>query len=236
MLLIDSDDGDFVNASQVSYASYANNVVTFDNVDFAAGDWFTIASLSAVNPLPIELLTFEANANEDKVDLKWVTSTEINNDYFTIERSDNGIDWEEVLTANGAGNSNQAIEYFETDYEPLKGISYYRLKQTDFDGQYSYSNIVPVKFVENNKSNINLYPNPVNAGETINIEFSNISEKELLVVLRDMQGREFASKLAVNVEEGKLIGISLDSSIPKGVYLVVASSENQMYSQRLIIR
>ncbi|NQX98097.1 MAG: hypothetical protein HRT73_09495, partial [Flavobacteriales bacterium] len=138
VLLIDSDDGSFVNASQFPISSFVGSIATFNNIDFVTGNWFTIASLTAANPLPITLLSFEATANEDKVDLKWSTSTEINNGFFTIERSADAKNWEEIVTTNGAGNSNQTIEYFETDYEPLEGVSYYRLKQTDFNGQYEY--------------------------------------------------------------------------------------------------
>jgi len=187
--------------------------------------------------LPIELVSFEANVNEDRIDLKWITATEINNNYFTIERSKDGNAWEEVLMTLGAGNSNQLIEYYEVDYDPINGISYYRLKQTDFDGKYSYSNIVPVKYELNSgNGTLNLFPNPVKIGETVSLEFKNIYESDLLVVLRDLQGKEFYSKVIVNIEEGKLIGIPIDVEIPAGIYLVTASSENQMYSQKLIIK
>ena len=72
--------------------------------------------MAGLNPLPIELVSFNAVANGDVVDLSWQTATEINNAYFTIERSIDGVVWEEIITTNGAGNSNQTIEYFETDY------------------------------------------------------------------------------------------------------------------------
>ena len=189
-------------------------------------------------PLPIELVSFEANLNEDKVDIKWVTATEINNDYFTVERSDDAKTWEEVIVTAGAGNSNQVLEYFEVDYEPLTDISYYRLKQTDYNGQFSYSNIVPVKYVIDmpGDGTISLYPSPASVGETVHIEFKNIFESELLVVLRDVQGKEFYSKVVIDIEDGKLIGVPIESNIPAGVYLITATSENQMYSQKLIIK
>lgn len=237
VLLIDSDDGSFVNAAQFPISSFAGNIATFNNINFAAGNWFTIASLTTVNPLPVELLSFDAAVNEGKVDLKWGTSTEINNDYFTIERSADAKNWEEIITTNGAGNSNQINEYFEVDYEPLTGISYYRLKQTDFNGQYEYFNIVPVRFEHNETiGNMSLFPNPVNIGGIVQVEFKDILETELLIVLRDIKGREFYSKMFVNIENGKLIGIPIDAKIPAGIYLIIATSENQIYSQKLIIK
>ena len=194
-------------------------------------------SFTSGGPLPIELINFEANVDEDKVALKWITASEINNDYFTIERSADAKIWKNVLTTNGAGNSNQILEYFEKDYQPLKGISYYRLKQTDFNGEFSYSNIVPVKYNNSsNNNNLNLFPSPITVGETLHIEFKNIFEDELLVVLRDIKGSEYYSKVIVNIEDGKLIGVPIDMNIPSGVYLITATSENQMYCQKLIIK
>lgn len=191
-----------------------------------------------VAPLPISLLSFEANINEDKVELKWVTASEINNDYFTIERSRDAKKWEELVTVEGAGSSTQLIEYFETDNEPQEGLSYYRLKQTDINGDFEYFNIVPVRYKKNNSGEaaISLFPNPVSPGETVQLRFENIYDSELIVVLRDVKGQEYYSKVVVNIEDGTLVGVPIDNSIPKGVYLVTASSENQMYSQKLIIK
>ncbi len=188
--------------------------------------------------LPIELISFEANVNNEQVDLKWVTASETNNDYFIVERSVDAKTWEEVMMSSGAGNSNQTLEYFETDYQPLTGISYYRLKQIDFDSKYSYSNIVPVRFIKDNTDDglISLFPSPVLVGGTVHVEFKNIYETELLLVLRDIKGREFYSKVVVDIENGKLIGVPIEKEIPAGIYLITATSENQMYSQKLIIK
>ncbi len=94
--------------------------------------------------LPIELVSFEATAQEKEVALTWVTASELNNDYFTVERSADGSSWEVVLTKQGAGTTTQRTEYNALDSRPLAGLSYYRLKQTDFDGKFSYSSIQSV--------------------------------------------------------------------------------------------
>lgn len=96
--------------------------------------------------LPIKLLYFKATANGSVVDLDWATTTEINNDFFTIERSVDAINFEPIYFKNGAGNSYVNLYYSTIDKSPLNGVSYYRLKQTDFDGKYSYSNIETVIF------------------------------------------------------------------------------------------
>ena len=206
----------------------------FGSTDDCTGSGSCTATPGGV--LPVELISFEANTHNNHVELKWVTSSEINNAYFTIERSKDGTVWEEIITTNGAGNSSNTIEYFEIDKNPLNGISYYRLKQTDFDGKYEYFNIIPVKFIKNNAGNISLFPNPLNTGETVTIEFDEIESSEVLVVMRDIAGREFYSKVVVNIENGVLIGLPTEADIPAGIYIITATSENQIYSQKLLIK
>ena len=96
-------------------------------------------------PLPIELLSFSGNSLDDANILEWTTSTELDNDYFIVERSSNGSDFEEIQKVDGAGNSNSAISYSIRDNDPLNGINYYRLKQTDFSGNYKHSSIIALK-------------------------------------------------------------------------------------------
>ncbi len=111
---------------------------------------YQVSSAGATCPdctsiLPIELTRFNAEREGEYVNLTWITATERNNDYFTIEQSVNGFDFVVVGYMNGAGNSSSPLAYKLIDSSPeLEKVSYYRLKQTDFDGQYAYSNIVLV--------------------------------------------------------------------------------------------
>ncbi|WP_165851395.1 T9SS type A sorting domain-containing protein [Brumimicrobium aurantiacum] len=129
----------------------------------------------STSTLPIELISFTAkysDINENTI-IEWSTKTETNNDYFEIERSQNGKNWELIHKRDGAGNSNSEITYQFTDVHPLNGISYYRLKQTDFDGKNSYSEI---RSIERN-SGVNFYPNPLKTGTTLFIESKNENTK-----------------------------------------------------------
>jgi hypothetical protein len=201
---------------------------------------FTFGSISSLqNPLPIELLSFEAIANSNHVDLKWSTASETNNSHFIVERSSNGKSWKEVVKVNGAGNSSQLLEYFEVDQKPLKGISYYRLKQVDFNGAYTYSRIVPVYFIASTSGSegIVVYPNPVyREQKNINIQLNEFEGKEVLVVLRDLNGKEFYSKLMITESNNQIIGIPIDNTLAKGVYLITATSENKLYSKKVIVK
>ena len=102
--------------------------------------------IAPVSTLPVELLSFDAKPIEEAVQLIWETASENNNDFFTLEKSVNGSDWSAIGTVNGAGNSQEMLSYEFTDRNPLNGISYYRLKQTDFDGNFEYSDIRSVNF------------------------------------------------------------------------------------------
>jgi hypothetical protein len=124
--------------------------------------------------LPIELLTFTASCEANTILLKWSTATELNNDYFTIERTNDGINYSIIDTVGGAGNSWQTMHYSLLDQNSQEGTNYYRLKQTDFNGQFSYSQIIAVACIWDVAVNVQVYPNPVN--NQLNIEINGNSQ------------------------------------------------------------
>ena len=101
--------------------------------------------------LPIELLSFTAKPHNNSILIEWVTLSEINNDYFIIEKSTNLQNWESIIIISGAGTSNMPLKYNYLDTNPILGISYYRLTQYDFDGQFEIFNPISVKFGNNNE-------------------------------------------------------------------------------------
>ncbi len=106
---------------------------------------FAFASTNNANVLPIELLEFSARPDGGAVMTHWATATETNNDYFTVERSADGMDFHPVGIVHGAGHSTARREYRFRDLQPLSGVSYYRLRQTDFDGGFSFGPVRAVK-------------------------------------------------------------------------------------------
>lgn len=121
------------------------------SIDFSGNEisWSGLTSFSSftgtglgTTPLPVSLVEFNATAIDNaQVLCEWTTATETNNDYFTVERSPNTYNFEEVGIVDGAGNSNQLLQYTFLDERPLDGWSYYRLKQTDYNGAFSYSEL-----------------------------------------------------------------------------------------------
>ena len=167
--------------------------------------------------LPIELNYFNAQVNEhNEVELSWQTLSETNNDFFTIEYSYNGLSWTELDQIEGAGTVQEVQNYFYLHANPLGNTIYYRLKQTDFDGSYSYSDIVQVNNLET-KQKLIVYPNPVQS--TAIIEYTGNKEIELISIA-DVLGNQFR----LNAEHSASNRIEVDfTSVPSGVYFVTTN-------------
>jgi hypothetical protein len=185
--------------------------------------------------LPIELLYFNADANNEKIDLRWATASETNNDYFTVERSKDGELWSNLLNVDGAGNSSYIIQYLDFDLKPLNGTSYYRLKQTDYDGNFSYSNIAVVHYSNGSGLDVTVFPNP-NDGNSFNLEFIGFGNEEVLIVIRDVIGREYYSKAYLVSENNTIYAVSLTDKLPSGTYLITASSDENVLSKKIVVR
>ncbi len=138
------------------------------------------------NPLPIELLSFTAKYQDGKVLLKWATGSEINNDFFTLERSHDAVNAEAIGFVEGAGNSSQTLHYNFVDHDPLPGISYYRLKQTDYDGSFEYSQWVAVQV---DGLGGRLQATAINQPEGLMLRIFAPTERTLQLQLADIYGR-----------------------------------------------
>ncbi|WP_114782655.1 T9SS type A sorting domain-containing protein [Botryobacter ruber] len=169
-------------------------------------------------PLPVELAYFTAVVADGAVALQWLTATEKDNDKFIIERSSNGRDFKAIGEVKGQGNSSTAIRYSFTDKMPLAGSAYYRLKQLDYDGKHSYSNVIAVE-AKGVAANLQLqaYPNPFSDKVTIAVT-SPVAEKAQLHLL-DVQGRVLLTK-TVELRSG-LTEVELGmQAVAGGVYIL----------------
>ncbi|MCO6499850.1 MAG: T9SS type A sorting domain-containing protein [Vicingus serpentipes] len=163
--------------------------------------------------LPIELLSFSAYERDNKVQLEWNTITEINNNYFTIYKSKDAINWEEVVKVTGAGNSSQIRHYTSVDQKPYFGTSYYRLKQTDFDGRFEYFPIVTINIA--NKEIVTVYPNP--AKNSITIMGNSLELKD--IVLANYLGQDLTHSIQISKENNNRKQIDV-SSLSSGIYFL----------------
>lgn len=189
--------------------------------------------------LPIELINFDAKLNEKTVEFNWTTASEINNDFFTIEKSTNGSSFEFIAKKDGAGNSTSRKDYSLTDDNPTTGTSYYRLKQTDFDGKFEYSNLVAVNYEKNSTGCVlTVYPNPCTSECTIDLaECDNSESPEINVELVDASGSKVFSKVPLRDDKGSF-SFSFDSknNLKPGIYIVRGVSRKENYTKKIIIK
>ncbi len=194
---------------------------------------FTLASVTSSNPLPIELLNFTANYNGyNAVNINWSTASETNNDYFTVERSADAIDFTEINKTKGAGNSSQTISYITIDNKPLPGISYYRLKQTDFNGNYKYSGTVSVNIENTNDFEVvNTYTASSESGLEVTINCS--SNCQLNIELYNMLGEKIFETTHNFVGSNSKVIIPV-YTLNKGIYLLKVYNADKTISKKII--
>jgi endoglucanase Acf2 len=172
-------------------------------------------------PMPVQFLSLETRRIEEGALLHWITSSEKDNDHFIVERSRDGVHFEIIGKVNGKGDSNTETHYYFTDSDPYPGISYYRIRQVDRDGKYSFSDVVKLSS-EGGLDIVQIYPNPVESDLTIVI--ASETEKELEIKIIDIPGRE-AGKSICKVKSGHT-EIKIDCSyLPSGLYLIQIRDE-----------
>ena len=206
----------------------------------ALGSGGSFFSSGLSSSLPIELLTFSAVPIDNSyVFLTWKTATETNNQYFDVERSADMENFKSVSGEDkipGAGTSSNEHSYDAKDMAPFKGLSYYRLKQIDFDGKYTYSKVEPVNFGSGSLAQLSVFPSPSVPGQNVYVKMNGLPEQEkVLVVLMDVLGQTVFSKGMYSDANGNILE-PIDNHIPAGVYTVIGSSDNAIYKQKIMIK
>lgn len=218
-----------------SVTTSGTGVVFGSNVDCVSN-----CDNSNTNPLgsslPIELIIFNGRPDGFDTILEWITATETNNDYFEIERSEDGINWEYVKQIDGEGNSVSLKKYSFVDTNPNIPISYYRLKQVDFDGKYSFSNIIYVDFVIlERKKHITPTPNPIVKNEDISLIISGFLGDEILLILTDVYGKSHYQKVFM-IYDNKTTVVIPNGNLPQGTYIITGSNRQELYMKKIIIK
>lgn len=173
--------------------------------------------------LPVELIHFDGFRKNEINIINWKTLSETNNDFFILERSEDGENYYEIAKVKGAGTSNIENTYTYNDYNTKSNTEYYRLKQVDFDGSYYYSN--PIAISDNDISEIfllNIYPNP--ASNEFYLDFLSNSNDDIVITITDMFGKKLKSiEQNLSIGNNKLV-VSTDK-IDSGVLFVNISSK-----------
>jgi len=238
-LLVD-DDGDFSNGGTTCYfngdafgtiISYSNPVIRVSGISSThitnnSTRYITIGSINGSTPLPVELVQFDAACKNEIAILTWSTASEINNDYFTIERSTDAVNFEAIGEVNGNGNSSTLTNYKWSDENPINGIAYYRLKQTDFNGAVEYHGIITIT-CEQSKG-IRIYPNPFKNSFTV--QLSKNTTYPVKVEVLDYLGRKVHTQIIISARTE----ILLDEQISEGTYFVKVFNDTTQVFKRIV--
>ncbi len=178
--------------------------------------------------LPIELVEFKAQARSKSIAINWATASELDNQLFVVERSDDGSMFEAIGEVEGSGNSTERKEYQFSDKSPASGLNYYRLKQVDFNGNYEYSPIVTVRF--NDEEEITIFPTIVE--DNLQIVLPNsVTEYQTLINIYDSLGGLVAQHIGVTEPN---LSIPMSTFAPGSYWVVVINGEIE--KQGLIIK
>ena len=205
--------------------------MAIDNVSVSA-----YSDNSCVSLLPVELLNFTATPKNNTVEIAWQTANELNNNYFSVERSADGKGFSEIKRIKGAGTSSQLKSYTAIDEDPLTGTSYYRLRQTDFDGTSSFSEVISARYENGEKLAVDVFPNPVSFISETTIHLQGTPNSKVLVVLKDVLGKEYFSK-ALLLENGNyLFSFDTNEVIAPGVYFITAAGNDSFVNRKIVIK
>ncbi|MEM9297024.1 MAG: T9SS type A sorting domain-containing protein, partial [Bacteroidota bacterium] len=199
---------------------------------------FTLGSASATNPLPIELQKFDGETIDGDNYLEWITASELNNDYFELQRSADGISYETIMRIEGQGTNTGRTTYQFTDTNPLGGFNYYRLKQVDIDGTVTVFNksewIVLLTITSDVEFSIKAYPNPT-VQNNVNLRLNADQNLPMVVQMLDVYGKvvfqsqygpgEFTNDIKINPVQG----------LREGVYVILAEQNGLKLTRRVII-
>lgn len=181
--------------------------------------------------LPIELLNFDGQKEASKVKLFWTTTYEKDNDYYTIEKSSDAINFFSIGDLKSKGNSFSNLEYELYDNNPFSGINYYRLNQTNINKTFKYSQTISIAF--NNDYDFSIFPNPLNNNQSLLITLNNLFKSQIELSIYDASGKIVISRFFKLADQKQIILENLNLS--SGIYIVRLNNDFMNITKKLII-
>lgn len=197
---------------------------------------FTFGSTGFVS-LPISLTSFTVFQKEKVVKLKWKTMSEKNNDYFIVEKTKDGINFELVAKHKGAGNHSGLLQYETDDIRPFDGISYYRLSQIDSDGEKISYPLQTLSLTDNTELAILMYPNPIkNEEEDLQIEIKDQLNQVAVIIILNLLGEPLKSETRYLSNQNEVINLNLKRELSNGIYIVQIKVNDILYSKNIVVQ
>ena len=186
--------------------------------------------------LPVELYTYDVKLKDNQVRIDWSTASEIDNDYFIVERSTDGYYFEEFAKVEGSGNTTSIRNYGVTDEFPFEGVSYYRLRQVDYDGKMTFFDI---KTVDNkngyvDKNGITVFPNPIMEHSKFEIGLEGFSGENVQIKIQNMSGFLIYSNEVEIEQQRELIELETNILNDSGMYIVSVFHDNQWHQHKFM--
>ncbi|MFK7807456.1 MAG: T9SS type A sorting domain-containing protein [Saprospiraceae bacterium] len=195
--------------------------VAIDNIAFSSG------------ALPVELIDFIAKPIEESIRLNWSTASELNNDKFEIQESQDGRAFQKIGEIKGNGTDSKRQDYSFKVENPKNGISYYRLKQIDYDGKFEYSKTVSVRFATDQNDVEEFYPNPSKSG-IVHLNYTAQKNDEIQISVFDLSGKLALSQIKAVTRGSNNLSFDF-SELNQGIYMVTIETERKLVNRRLII-
>ncbi len=214
----DDCPGTIIGIPNSGFGTNVQSIAHTEYVDFEIGQFseFFLHKNHINSPLPVTLTSFSTTC-DSKVRVRWTTASEQNSDYFVVEKSRDGKEWVFVGEQNAAGYSSKEIHYNQIDLNSWGGVSYYRLRQVDFDGEQTVYGPISVSCA-GGENGMNVYPNPNNGAFTIEIS-SNEVHSDAQLYFTDMTGKVIATQ-NLNIVAGTTQVLMNDLDLSNGAYLV----------------
>ncbi|SMD32167.1 Por secretion system C-terminal sorting domain-containing protein [Reichenbachiella faecimaris] len=201
----------------------------------AAFDNFAI--YGDVLPLPVELISFKASQMGDLIRLSWVTASELNNDHFDVQRSNDGVDFETIGTVQGHGTSNIQHEYLFNDRYPLTDVAYYRLIQYDFDGAFEIHKTVRIEqSSENRPLQVLAYPNPSLDRNTVNLRVNAEEKAKIIIQIISITGETVFSEVKTLETGGHDLKLYFNTALIPGMYALSVNQGIERNTTKLVVR
>lgn len=199
-----------------------------------AGDW-RITSVDIANtPLPVDLISFTGFLNDQQIRLAWSTASEINNDYFELERSYDGEYYQSITTISGNGNTNEITKYNFKDRDYHEGINYYRLKQVDFDGNFEIFEPIVISAQTTQQAQLTIYPNPSNSELHIRLDGIDNQSGSSMVISDHMGKIVYREPLSPATKQWSIE--NLNTILVPGIYLLNVQTGSSNLREKLVIQ